>query len=500
MNGEALRDELARAYGTPLPGVPLRWHELLDESAVSLADRVAPMLDDAPPPPPPPSPPPDPAPWPRLPVATRDDAAALHAVTAWATAQGAVLDGVEIRIAADGNRSVHAREALVRNQRVMVVPRALMLVDDDLAATPLGLRLAPARERLASPHTPFATWLAIERGLADSPWRPYLDVLPAAPDVPTFRPDAELAGLADTAARAGIMAARRILHAEHAVVREVVGADDPGLAEHAWAHALTNSRMFKLRIEGTDRRAMVPVADFFDHGPGDTTWAYDDAAGGLVITAARRVAAGEELRLGYGQFSNAHLLAHYGFAVDDNRDDVALLLFPPAPTPLVDVAAACLWDHRLRAPVELEVGARVEAGFRRALSLARLRAASYRDLLHATDRGRFDNRELLWLGPAVETAALALVADAARAGLARLAPGPTGDEPDPWARTQARVRAGERAVLEAILELPARAAPYLADPSPHAWYRAAVSIDILASGGLGLVRHYILNIADELPR
>ncbi|MBE7450982.1 MAG: hypothetical protein HS111_19445 [Kofleriaceae bacterium] len=107
------------------------------------------------------------------------------------------------------------------------------------------------------------------------------------------------------------MAARRILRADHAVVREVVGADAPGLAEHAWAHALTNSRMFKLRIEGTDRRAMVPVAGLLRSRP---------RRHDLGLRRRRRRPRDHRrpprgrrrggLRLGYGQFSNAHLVAH----------------------------------------------------------------------------------------------------------------------------------------------------------------------------------------------
>ncbi|MBE7450983.1 MAG: hypothetical protein HS111_19450 [Kofleriaceae bacterium] len=222
-----------------------------------------------------------------------------------------------------------------------------------------------------------------------------------------------------------------------------------------------------------------------------------------MITAARRVAAGEEACASATASSPTPTWSPTdGFAVDDNRDDVALLLFPPAPTPLVDVAAACLWDHRLRAPVELEVGARVEAGFRRALSLARLRAASYRDLLQATDRGRFDNRELLWLGPAVEAPRRPRPRRRRRPRPASPASAPAPPATSPIRGRGPRPASAPASAPSSRPSSSSRPAPppYLADPSPHAWYRAAVSIDILASGGLGLVRHYILNIADELPR
>jgi methionyl-tRNA synthetase len=62
------------------------------------------------------------------------------------------------------------------------------------------------------------------------------------------------------------------------------------------------------------------------------------------------------------------------------------------------------------------------------------------------------------------------------------------------------VRAAERAVLDAIMQLPERASPYLDDPRPWDWRRAATSMDVLSRGADCLVRSYILMIADELPR
>ncbi len=500
MDDDTLRERLAVAYGTRLDGESLRWDDQREAAAVMLADRIAGLLGEPVVVAAEPGAAIGPPPWPRAPIPTGDRAAAVRDVVAWAAARGAVFDAVEIQISPAGNRTVHARRPIERQERIVFVPRDLILIDDNLDATPLGARLVPSRDRLSNQQTPFATWLAAERAQPGSPWRPYLDALPAAPDTPGFRDEADLMLLAATAARAGVLAARHSLAADHAHLVEVLGDDAPTLAALAWARAVTGSRTFKLMIDGLDCRGMVPIAEFFDHGPGDTTWSYDDSAGGLAITAARDLAAGEQIHLGYGEFANSHFVTHYGFAIDDNPDDIALLCFPPAANPLVDVAAACLWDHPLAAPIELEAGTRIEGGMRRALSLARLRVASYRELIKATDAGRFEGRELLWLGADVDRAALQLLAEAARANLARLVDPPPGDNPSAWAQTAAVIRAGERAVLAAITELPERAAPYLADPSPWPWRRAAVSIAVDSRGGEALMRSYILMIADELPR
>ena len=503
MDGEELRGRLATAYGTSLEGISLDWNEDLDSAAVSLADRIAPMLGE-------PLPtaaaayadPPLAPPWPRWSVtAGSGSAASVHAVTEWAAAHGADLSAVEIRTSPTGNRTVHAKRTIPRQRPVMFVPRALMIVDEDLERTDVGAAVGAIRGELDSLHTPFATWLALERARADSPWRVYLESLPAAPDLPAFRDAADLALLADTAAVASAATARSNLDGDHALLVEHLGKRAPERAAYAWARAIASSRLFKLTIDGHDRRAMVPVADFFDHAAGDTTWRYDDATGGLLVSAARHIDEGEQIHLNYGSFPNTHFLTHYGFAAPENHDDVALLLFPPAPDPLRDVLAACLWDTALGAPVELEVNTRIEGGMRVALSLARLRAASYREIILSNDHGRLQDGNYLWLHADHDRAALGLIADAARASIERMGEAAVlGEDATAWQRTCATVRAGERAVLDAAAALAERATPYLDDPSPWPWRRAAVSTDILSRGADCLLRSYILMIADELPK
>src|SRR5690606_24558347 len=120
--------------GAALDGVSLAWEEERDEAAVSLADRIAPMLGE-----PVPDaaaayadPPLAPA-WPRWSAtAGAGTADSVGALVAWAAARGAELDAVEIRTSPAGNRTVHARRQLLRQERVLFIPRAALLVDEDL--------------------------------------------------------------------------------------------------------------------------------------------------------------------------------------------------------------------------------------------------------------------------------------------------------------------------------------------------------------------------------
>lgn len=434
-----------------------------------------------------------------------DAHAAVRALLAWATAAGIDFEPIELRVAADGNRTVHARRDIAEGEALITVPRAHMLVDTDLAAATEVAPVAALGDALQSAHSVAAVWLAHERARRDSPWRAYLDALPPAfPWLPIFRSGAELAGLAGTRARAAVIATHADLLADHALIqRRVRGAAGLAAGDFAWGRAVALTRAFHVTIADVSHRALIPVADMFDHGAADTSWGYDDDRGAFVVTAARPLAAGEEIRAIYGRFENSRFLASYGFAVDDNPEDEVALRFAPADELRTDLAGHLVWGLPLAAPATLEVGTTFDERFRRALSVARLRAATPRELVAAADRGRFLRGDLRWLGGRLEGLALEQLAAAARAAQARLDRGaparPPGRDPA-WAETCARIRASERALLDQIVAFTAAARPLVASPSPWDFRRAAERIAEEATGADRLLRGYLLAVADELPR
>ncbi|MBL9012980.1 MAG: hypothetical protein JNL83_02320, partial [Myxococcales bacterium] len=125
-----------------------------------------------------------------------------------------------------------------------------------------------------------------------------------------------------------------------------------------------------------------------------------------------------------------------------------------APDPAADVGAHLLWGLPLGAPARVLVGAALDHRMSRALAVARLHAAGPADRERALDVGLDPRGDLPGLGDAVDAAARALLLAAARRALAELdaaAPGAVADRP--WDRSAALVRASERAVLRAVLEL-----------------------------------------------
>lgn len=271
---------------------------------------------------------------------------------------------------------------------------------DRIFALPRQLMIVDANNE-TTPHASLAAWLTT----GDPRWRAYLDDLPRSlPALPLFRDADALAALSGTAAHALAIADRRDLLDAHASLRTPLP-----LADFSWGWAIVRSRAFHAPGSFERRLALMPIVDLFDHGHGDTTWTYDPGDG-FVITAERAIATDEHVTFPYGNLSNSRLLAHYGFTLPDDPFAEALL--------------------ELDRPVL--VTARVDPLFADALAIARQQVGT-------------------------EERALALLADAARRGIARLVDAPTGDPS--WDASCARIRSAERSVLAQYVALADREGP-----------------------------------------
>ncbi|HVV85198.1 MAG TPA: SET domain-containing protein, partial [Kofleriaceae bacterium] len=245
--------------------------------------------------------------WEPLPVrAATPPADAVAALLAWAAREGARFDAIELVVGADGNRTVHARRALAAGEPIVTVPRALMIDEDDVDRDEQVAAVGRVEGTMVSPPCALGVWLAREAARATSPWRAYLDALPAAfPWMALHRQAAELASLDGTRALAMIAYRARGLRADHELLgRRTDAVTGLGLAAYTWGQLVSGSRCFRIDTRRGSRRALVPVADMFDHGRADATWAYLDGER-FEVRAARDLAAGQEIQLSYGRSGNA---------------------------------------------------------------------------------------------------------------------------------------------------------------------------------------------------
>ncbi|PHH80243.1 hypothetical protein CDD83_3776 [Cordyceps sp. RAO-2017] len=140
--------------------------------------------------------------------------------------------------------------------------------------------------------------------------------------------------------------ARRLVAAQEARFRrdwQLFEPAFPGTGRQQYAHAwfLVGTRTFYYETAETmlfpwsDRLALLPVADLFNHAPAGCLVSY--SPDGYTVTADRPYPAGAELFISYGSHSNDFLLAEYGFLLRDNAcDRVCLddLILPKLPDDL----------------------------------------------------------------------------------------------------------------------------------------------------------------------
>lgn len=302
--------------------------------------------------------------WRALPVRATEQpsaaarAAAIARLEAWAIEHDARFDALELGVDAAGDSTVRARRPLVAGEAIVTIPRALILSDADLAATATG-EPDPYGGAQRNPRDTMAAWLALEVGRADSPWRPFLEVLPVAfPDVPVFRGGDDLAPLAGTAARLWAAETREDIVATHAAFTASLRAR-VSLAAYAWGRAVVRSRGFNAPFTLDPRLAFIPIIDLMDHRRDETAWEYVPRRGEYVLRTLRDFAVGERVHFTYGSYGNAHLLVEYGFALPDNPYDEAVLFLGGEPV-LVRAGANDQLSHALSlaTPAELAAEAR----------------------------------------------------------------------------------------------------------------------------------------------
>jgi histone-lysine N-methyltransferase SETD3 len=440
--------------------------------------------------------------WPALPArldvasSPRERAAAIERQSAWAQAAGASWDGIEFHVNARGDALVLASRKLAPGERILTLPRRLMIIDNELADSTTG-ELALGFPG-PGPRDVLAAWLPLEAREPTSRWRAYLDALPVhLAELPMFQDEDDLAALAGTAAHALAAEKNRDVHATYGRLSPELRAR-LSLADFAWGCALVMSRGFHAPGTLEHHLAMLPLVDIFNHGSDDTTWSYHPSTG-LVVSTEREIAVGEEVHFSYGARSNTHLIVHFGFALHGNTAREAGLLFDRASDPVNEVAAHLMWNLPLEAPPRLRVGCVLDHRFQRALSLARLQASGPVERARAAAAGLTQHADLPWLGHAPEEAALATLAAAARRALVELDAHSPRASDRPWDRLCALVRDPERAVLEQIIEFASIAREYAHCQDPELLREAAADIPDHASGAPLLVRQYLYAVAFDMP-
>merc|ERR1719193_2375019 len=100
-----------------------------------------------------------------------------------------------------------------------------------------------------------------------------------------------------------------------------------------WARLVVITRIFGMVIDGVKTDGLVPMADMLNHKrPRETKWTYEQKKKGFVITALQTIGADTEVFDSYGRKCNSRFFVNYGFSLEKNADNEALMTFTLPPT------------------------------------------------------------------------------------------------------------------------------------------------------------------------
>lgn len=281
-----------------------------------------------------------------MPISPPPPSAPAHAVLlrllAWVQAQGGHCAGVHFRVEPDGRRELCASAPFPEGALVLHIPRHLLFTLDAAHASAIGRVAHDSHCRLSDWGT-MALHILEERRTGGL-HAPYLRALPAShAGLPVLFAPELLAQMQGSYMLPAVLRRRTRLDEEYQrIAQRLPPAWHVTRDDYLWAWCCMQTRYFDTHFGAEHTHALVPLGDMPNHAPAPNLHWRPEATLGMVMTAARPIAAGEPLSISYGAKSNSELLADYGFCLEDNPHDRTEIRLPawPADHPCADVAAA----------------------------------------------------------------------------------------------------------------------------------------------------------------
>ncbi|GLJ51996.1 hypothetical protein SUGI_1105260 [Cryptomeria japonica] len=234
-----------------------------------------------------------------------------------------------------------AQRNISQGEVVLEVPKKIWISMDTVYASEIGKLCQGLR-----PWVAISLFLLREKSKLNSPWRPYLNILPETLDSPMFWSEEELAELQGTQLLSSTLGYKDYVGNEFLKVQDEVIAPNRHLfdsditeEDFLWAFGILRSRAF-LPLTG-DNLALVPFADLVNHGfniaAEEPSWERRGSGlfnrqEALSMKAPAAFMAGEQVFMQYGRNkSNSQLALDYGIvernAINDpNRNIFTLTL------------------------------------------------------------------------------------------------------------------------------------------------------------------------------
>jgi len=249
----------------------------------------------------------------------------------WLSAGGAKFPKFYLKFYSPEYRAIHALKRIEKDEDILYIPHDCIMTSDVAKASVMGRAIQASAVDLRSKHSYLASYLLQEREKgARSKWHYYIVTLPRKFEtIPLFFDDAQRAELKGSIAIKKIDDRLESLRMEYeALCGAVPEFVRFSLQDFIWARLVVITRIFGLVIDDVKTDGLVPMADMLNHKrPRETKWTYSQKKRGFLVTSLQAIGENAEIFDSYGRKCNSRFFVNYGFSLERNPDNEALMTF-----------------------------------------------------------------------------------------------------------------------------------------------------------------------------
>ena len=220
---------------------------------------------------------------------------------------------------------------IAKDEDICYIPHDYIMTSDVAKASEIGQKIISSKVELRSKHSYLASYLLQEREKGSkSKWHVYISILPRKFEtIPLFFTEEQRKALIGSIAIKKIDDRLESLRLEYeAICGAVPEFNRFALNDFIWARLVVITRIFGLVIDDVKTDGLVPMADMLNHKrPRETKWTYSQKKKGFLITALQDIGENCEIFDSYGRKCNSRFFVNYGFSLEHNLDNEALMSF-----------------------------------------------------------------------------------------------------------------------------------------------------------------------------
>ncbi|CAD6184489.1 unnamed protein product [Caenorhabditis auriculariae] len=250
----------------------------------------------------------------------------LEAFVKWCNSRGYKFNGLEIvRPPGDCGHGIFVKQNFRAEDVMIQIPETEMITAGAVADLPRYSKILAQADNLLTPMEILTMFFCLEE-IGESPWTPYLRVLPKSFDTPSYQKRDFDPKTLPLSVRSYWENQKKEIHSiTNKLIKLCPEVDSERIL---WAWHVVNTRCIFVEnsehemVDNTDGDtiAVIPFVDMLNHQPTSFQGIakHERVNGTYVVRATRTVVEGSELFVCYGPHENARLLIEYGFTLKNN--------------------------------------------------------------------------------------------------------------------------------------------------------------------------------------